>query len=473
MPRRPAEIVDRDTEWEALRAAWESPRPELVLALGRRRAGKSFVLSRFARAVKGIYFQASRRTEPEQLASLSRVVGEHFDDRALRSGAALPSWEALFEYLTDRMGDGRLLLVIDEFPYLASAAPALTSLIQRQWDHAWQGTRVRLVLSGSYVTAMQQLEERDQPLHGRRTRRLLFAPFSFRDAARFVPRWRPRDQMLLYGTIGSLPGHLALVDPKRSLADNVAELALDPGGRLVDEAQHMLDAFVGDAGVHYSIIDAIANGERTWSGITKRVGKTGGALSRPLRWLEQMRIVERVVPVTEAERSTSKRTEYRIADPYVRFWHAVVAPLVRAGSVGLVPPRELYRDVVAGRLDELMGEVFERICRQHAAAHGPIRPLRIGSWWDARSANQVDVVAISASHELFAAECKWGEVRMQDLERLRERSRLVAAELPRVDRIHLGLYTGRGKADRAVRAAAERGEVSLFGPDELIAGEAR
>lgn len=174
---KPDEVLDRDAEWAALTAAWESPRPELVLVLGRRRVGKSFLLARFARQVDGLYYQATRRTGPEQLGRLCQVAGAAFGDAALAHGAALPDWEALFGYLAERAERGPLWVVLDEFPYLAAAEPALTSILQAFWDGPCQRVPLKLVLSGSLVTAMRQLEQHDQPLYGRRTARILLDPF--------------------------------------------------------------------------------------------------------------------------------------------------------------------------------------------------------------------------------------------------------------------------------------------------------
>jgi len=402
-------------------------------------------------------------------SSLSRLLGEHFDDAALSSGAALPTWEALFAYLTERAGDRPSLLVLDEFPYLASAAPALTSILQKLWDHEWASTRLRVVLAGSYVTAMQRLEQSDQPLHGRRTAGITFAPFGSRELGGFVPGWDATDRMKLFGIVGNLPGHLALVEPDRSLGENVERLLLEPSGRLVDEAQHMLDAFLAEADVHYSILEAIAGGDRTWSGITRRVGRSGGAVSRPLQWLEAMDIIERVVPISERRPARSKRAVYRIADPYVDFWHTFVAPLLRSGSIGLASPRVLWDAKIEPRLDAYMGRVFEQICREHSRSSGvPFAPVRAGSWWDAKSDNEVDIVTVSADDDLFVAECKWGPVGLRHFDSLRARARLVAGELPDVRGIHYGLYSGRGEFDDAVRAAASSGEVRLFGPDDLV-----
>jgi AAA+ ATPase superfamily predicted ATPase len=468
--RKPPEIFDRDSEWATLETLWGKARPDLVFAVGRRRVGKSFLLTRFAEQVGGIYYQATRRTEAEQLGSLTRVLGSHFGDPALQHGIAFPAWEDLFAYVTSRADGKPFLFVLDEFPYLAAAAPALPSIIQSLWDHDWQRTRMKLVLSGSYLTAMNRLEEVDQPLYGRRTGKLLFGPFGFADAARFVPGYGVRDQLLAYGIFGHLPGHLALIDPARPLAENVGDAMLNPAGRLADDAQHMLDAFASDAHVHYSIVEAIAAGEQTWSGITKRVGRSGGSLLRPLQWLEEMQVIARVVPITEANPQRSKRALYRIVDPYVGFWHRMIARLVNAGSLALVDPVTLWEEAVAPGLDDYMGPVFEEICRDFVRRSDrlPFKPLRVGEWWDAGSSNQADVVAVGSRGQLLVGECKWGRVTGAHLATLRERARLLANELgDGAARVDVALFSGRDEADDEVRREAAAGNVLYFPGGDL------
>jgi AAA+ ATPase superfamily predicted ATPase len=469
---KPAEIYDRDAEWRRLYTVWNRARPDLVFAVGRRRIGKSYVLSRFAREVGGLYYQATMRTEPEQLASLGRAVGEHFGDPALRRGVGFPDWEALFEYVTERAGESPFLLVLDEFPYLAGAAPALPSIIQKLWDHRWASTRMKVVLSGSYITAMTRLEEADQPLYGRRTARLAFAPFTFADVGNFFPSHNVRERMIAYALFGNLPGHLALLDDARTLEENVADAFLDPAGRLVDEAQHALDAFRTDAEVHYTIVETIATGEHTWKGITSRVGRSGGSLLRPLHWLEEMQLVSRVVPVTERDPRRSKRALYRIADPYLAFWHRSIAPLVNAGSIGLADPAHLWEEVVRPRLDEHLGPVFEEICREFVRRTNRLgfQPLRVGEWWGADSQNQVDVVAVGGAGELLVGECKWGRVTAAHLATLRARAEQVRAELgTEVTAIQTMVFSGRGEFDDAVHAEAAAGRTLVFTPADLAA----
>jgi AAA+ ATPase superfamily predicted ATPase len=468
-PEKPATLFDRDVEWRELARIWRRATPELVFVLGRRRAGKSFLLSRFAHAVGGIYYQATKRTENEQLLRLTRQVGDHFDDAALRHGGAFADWESLLQYVTERARGEPLLLVLDEFPYLSGAAPALPSILQALWDHAWPDTRIKLVLSGSHITAMRRLVEADQPLYGRRTARIDVDPFDYLDAAAFTAAYAPEDRLRAYGIFGGLPGHLALLEPAEPVAANAARQLLEPAGRLLDEGQHMLDAFLADAQVHYSVIAAIAGGEHTWNGITKRVGREGGSLSRAVQWLIEMELVDRAVPITEAVPERSKRALYRITDPYVAFWHRFVSPMLSAGMIGLAPGEQLWTDRIQPRLDDHMGAVFEAVCRAFVRrGEGlPFRPLRVGTWWDAASQNEVDVVATGGDGEVLVGECKWGRADPADLKRLRLRSELMLRDLPGAPhRVHHAIFS-RGPLHPEVAAEVAAGRVLHFPAERL------
>lgn len=429
---RPPDVVDREREWARLAEALKSAGPNLLLVLGRRRAGKSYLLTRFAQAAKGVYYQATRKTEREQLRDLSGTLGEHFADAALRR-VALPDWDAVLGYIVERTAAEPFVLVLDEFPYLADSAPALPSILQHWWDHALASTRISIVLSGSHITAMKRLVDADQPLYGRRTGRIDIRPFDYLDAARFAPGWPARDKLLLYAVFGGLPGHLSLVDPAQSLSENAARHLFSSSGRLYDEAAHAFDAFLADAGVHYSIIEAIAGGEQKWNRISSRIGKQTSALARPLDWLVEMDVVRRVAPITEYPKPNPKRTLYRLTDPYFTFWHRFVAAIKARGLASLVEPERLWTEFVAPHLDDYAGPVFEEACRQFVARGRnetlPFEPIEVGSWWNADASEEVDVVALDGAGGLLVGECKWGPIDSRDVDTLRRRGRLVAAEL--------------------------------------------
>jgi uncharacterized protein len=469
---KPLKIVDRDDEWSRLDRLWRSGRAEVVFVLGRRRVGKSFVLAPFSQAVDGIYYQATRRSEAEQLRALTGLVGERFRDPALIHGAPFERWESLLDYITARAAGEPFLVVLDEYPYLESSVPGLSTVLQSWIDHRLEGRAIKLVLCGSHVSAMKQLEGADQPLHARRTARIVFQAFPYFRAARFFPKLDARDRLIGYGVFGGVPGHLALVDPTADLETNVVEQMLDSSSRLFDEAQHVLDAFLGESEVHYSILAAIANGERTWRGITNRTGKSAGSLSRPMNWLIEMGLLRRTAPATEAKPGRSKRVLYSIIDPYISFWHRFVSPLIEAGLPASMSAARIWSERIVPGLNDYMGPVFEEAARSFVE-HGGIssfQPLRVGSWWDARSRDEVDVVAISSDGELLLGECKWGRASSSDVRALQRRSLLVAKELGSHRRPQLVLFTGRGLADDGVRAAVANGEVRHVTADELLEG---
>jgi uncharacterized protein len=470
---KPDQMIDRDSAWAQCVAMWDGQRPDLYIVRGRRRAGKSYLLSHFARQVAGIYYQATRKTEREQLAALTRVVGHHFSDPALQR-VSFEAWEDLFSYCVVRSAGERFLLVLDEFPYLMDAAPALPSIIQALWDHTLPDTRFKLVLSGSHISAMKRLTEADQPLYGRRTGLIQVDPFGYRHVGEFAPGYSAKDKIRLYGMFGGLPGHLALIDGTRSLVENVARVILRPTGRLHEEAPHAFDAFVADAAVPNSIIEAIAWGETRWNKISNRVGKSTSALSRPLEWLQEMEVVERIAPITEYPKPSPKSMMYRLRDPYLQFWHTFISDIRAQGYPELLSAEELWDAFIGPRLEGYIGEhVFEVVCRQFVGSSRhpglPFRAARVGSWWAEDASDEVDVVAVDGSGGVLFGECKWGSVARDDLQKLERRANLILPNLKGVRTVTLVLFSAGRIADTVVQQRVDAGEVLCFSADDLFA----
>ena len=469
--KKPTRIIDRDDEWAYLTRMWESTKPELYVVRGRRRVGKSFLLSHAVQETDGIYYQATKRTDREQLAAMSRVVGRYFDDPALRS-VGFGSWEDLFTYCIKQAGNERLLIVLDEFPYLIDAAPSLPSILQSIWDHELPGTQIKLVLSGSHITAMKRLTEAEQPLYGRRTGLIQVDPLDYLHASAFIPTYSPADKIMAYGVFGGLPGHLSLLDADMSLAENVVRQILDPTARLNEEAVHCLDAFLGDAEVHYSIIEAVANGEVQWQKISNRIGRKSAALSRPLDWLKEMEIIEQIAPISEYPNPRPKSMVYRLCDPYLHFWHRFVADVRAQGIPVIFEPEEVWQAFIEPGLNEYIGRyVFEEVCREFVRSSGherlPFRPIRVGSWWTADAQDEIDIVALGLKGEVFLGECKWGSVGRDDVEKLMARVDRIVPQLPTVRSVQLGLFSG-GAIDTAVQPRIDSGQILLFTKSDLF-----
>ncbi len=465
-------LYDRAKEHAELDRAWNSGKPELLIATGRRRAGKSYLLSRYLKDRRGLYYQATKSTGRDQLRTLSNVAATQFQQTGLEFADGFSDWESFFAFIVRQAAGQPFLLILDELPYLLEAVRGFGTLLQKIWDHELQATQVKLVLSGSYVSVMRRLTTADQPLHGRKTGSLSFAPFSYRDAAEFFPAYSARDRLIAFATFGGLPGQLSLIDPSRAIADNIAQQMLNPSGRLADEAQHLFDSFLRDAGVHYSIVRAIASGEQKWSKITNRVGKNSASLSRPLDWLQDMDVITRVIPITETPPGNPKKNIYRLADPYLMFWHRFVAMIRANGSDDLMTPRELWAHFVAPGINEYMGPIFESVCRDFVGRSKhprlPFHPVRVGEWWSDDPSEQIDVVALGPEGQVLLAECKWGSVTVDDVDKLNQRRDAVLKELKGVTQVHVAVFAGNAIRDRRLKSRVSNGDVLHFSLEDLF-----
>jgi uncharacterized protein len=108
----------------------------LGIVSGRRRQGKSFLLRALAEATGAFYFAATEATSADSLREFGAALAAYVGGRA---PYALASWDLALRVLEETVPGG--LAIIDEFPYLVRAEPALHSLIQRMLDQRAWGSR--------------------------------------------------------------------------------------------------------------------------------------------------------------------------------------------------------------------------------------------------------------------------------------------------------------------------------------------
>ena len=398
-------FVNRERELAALETRYATDQAEMFVLYGRRRVGKTELLRTFGRDKRHVFFVADLGSEATQLAAFSRAIGRQLISPTAE--VAFPTWDAAFDFLAQAARTERLVVVLDEFSYLAQTNPAFPSVLQRLWDTQLQATRLMLVLCGSYIGLM----ERDvlayrAPLYGRRTGQWLLTPLTFAQIGPFLPAYAPADRVLAYAILGGTPAYLAQFDPGRALADNILTAILAPQGYLYDEARFLLLQEVRDPRSYFAILEALALGCTRPNEIAQQAGLgTGAAVMPALHTLMDLRLVERQVPATERQPLKSRQGLYHISDPYFRFWFRFVHPQRSALEEDRAPL--VLEQSILPQLDRFTGPVFEAICREHVWRMVlPFMPQRVGGWWDRRAA--IDVVAVNdAARALLVGECQW------------------------------------------------------------------
>ena len=406
------DFVNRTDELEALRSWWGRAGSRPALVWGRRRVGKTALLQRFATetGVPVVFHTGTGEAPRTEIAGLCRQVAAAIPD-AHRDLAAEPygEWRDVLDYLARAAQDSPVLLVLDEFPELIGGAPALPGILRAFLDRITGHTRLEIILSGSAIRTVEEMREYPAPLYGRFDLTLQLHPFRPYEAALMLPDLEPADRARVYGIVGGTPLYLSWWNQRAGITHNLLELAGRPGAPLLTEGQLVMATEVG-AGEHtMGVLTAIASGRTRHSEIKDAIGADP---SRTLDRLVELRIIERILPVTELA-TRSRRRIYRIADNYLAFY---LGPLMRFRAE---IERGLGRSIAAplgACLDDMMGSVYEEAFRHHLrrmANNGVLGEdvVAVGSWWTDDSQAEIDAVVLAQRGQtrvpVLAGECKW------------------------------------------------------------------
>ncbi|MGH9179818.1 MAG: ATP-binding protein [Acidimicrobiales bacterium] len=357
------------------------------------------------------------------------------------------SWDEAFDALAVGATSRPVLVVLDEFPDLAATSPELESVLRAVADGLPRPSPLRILLCGSAVRTMTALAEERRPLFGRFGVRLAVHPFGPHEAGLLLARLDGPERALVWGLVGGVPLYLSWWDQDASVEANLAELVCSPGGRLLNEGQLILATEGDTTGLAGQVMAAVAAGRTKFSEIKDAVRTDP---TRTLDRLIELRLVDRLVPVTE-DPARSRRAVYRIADNFLAFWLGVVDRYRSEIDRGLGP--SILR-VLVDSLDDFLGHRFEEAFRQdlrRRAAAGMFGDVvAVGPFW-AGGGNEIDAVALAgrARTAVLVGEAKW--TRRVDAPSVEAALIQKAAALPKV-------------ADPIIVAIAAREEVRAAAP---------
>ncbi|MBX6382810.1 MAG: hypothetical protein IRZ07_07515 [Microbispora sp.] len=498
-PTKPAEIFDRDAEWAELErfVTNPDPGPNLAVVYGHRRQGKSFLLDHLARRHGGLYHVAAEDDPRTALDSFAASLAEWL-------GLAVPlrfeDWksgiEAAVEQMTRRSAEtGKpALMVLDEYSYLLAGTPALSSYIQNAFDRYKRDRRgmVRIVLCGSAFSLMANLLSGDKPLYGRAALSKLIRPFDHRVAARFWNATHRPTALRLHAIVGGVPGYRMLSEAvyptsgfhaPGDLDEWVVATVLNPASMLFQEHDRLLreDPRISHRALYQGVLRQIAQGVTKPGKIAAALGRDARSMKHPLDALVDTGLVRRVEDLV-----FSGKTSYHIAEPILRFAHAVILP--RLSQLERGRSRMVWERSADVFRSNILGPHFEDLVRDWLADQGWARlgfsePGEVGqttisSGADGQRGHQVDVVMLDpdssprgdrvAIRILGEAKCT-AEPRsghdLRRLEKIRERMRSISKI--DVSATHYAVFSESGFAADLLAEASRRDDVHLVDLDDL------
>jgi uncharacterized protein len=394
-------FLNRTAELTRLDRLARSSEGGLAVLSGRRRVGKTRLLLEWTQRHHGLYFVADQSSASLQRRYLAQAMSARvpgFGD------VDYPDWRALFARLASeaKLRKFRGPIVLDELPYLILSSPELPSVLQQWIDHDAREAKLIIALAGSSQRMMQGLVlDGAAPLFGRAKEVIELKPLA--------PHWLPHafkglggfDLLAAWAAWGGVPRYWELAQAARGkLEARIDTLVLDPMGPLHREPDRLLLEETPSAVELRPLLDAIGAGIHRASEIAARAGRPVTSLARPLERLIGLGLVRREVPFGEDPRQT-KKSLYRLADPFFRLWFRVVAP--QRGLLATATPKQ-RRELLATHFPSLIANTFEELCLAQVNTLGDWLPA--SRWWQG-SEPEWDVVSTSPDRQkLLLGEAK-------------------------------------------------------------------
>lgn len=459
-------FIGREKELNTLDKLYSSDKFEFVVIYGRRRVGKTALINRFIEDKKAIYFMGVESNEKQNLENLSRSMLTL--NSGIQTELSFVSFQAALEYAFQSAATERMVLVMDEYPYVARASKSLASTLQLLIDKYKDSSKLMLILCGSSMSYMEDhVLAYKAPLYGRRTAQMKIQPFDFEESCQYFKSYSDEDKALLYGIVGGTPQYLLQMSDKLSVEENIKNTFLNPMAFLYEEPVNLLKQEVREPAIYNAIITAIATGYSRMSEISSKVGEDTNVCSGYIKNLMNLGIIKKETPYGEKE---SRKSIYSIEDNMFRFWYRFVpnnSSVIERGATDLVYKR------IEAQLPDYMGNVFEEICKQYLwkqllTGKAPVEFISLGRWWGndpvRKCQTEVDIMGEQDSESALFAECKWRNERVDSevLETLIERSKLF-----RYKKVHYYLFSKSGFTKGCKEAAEQDGRVTLVSYEEM------
>jgi len=415
-------FVDRKQELESLERFYRTPGAGLLIMLGRRRVGKTRLLSHFLEKqgiAGGFYWTATTHGSSLQLRDFSQALFQ-YDPRFNAPPTpdfSFPDWEAALAHLVEIVAlfQEPQVIVLDEFTYLIRNEPALTSVFQKSWDHKLsKQPNLKLILTGSLVGMMErEVLSYQAPLYGRATARLRLRPLPYAALVELFGARTPAERVAIYAVSGGVPAYLELFTRTDDFVSALHNYCLVPDSIVLSDPALILHEQLKEPQTYASILSAIASGFHQWGEIARMAGVAESSLGHYLNILQELELIDRRDPVLS--KPGGRRGLYHVRDHFLRFYYRFIVPHRTAIERG-------YLDLAVKRIDEDLRSfiglyVFEELCREWvwaAAAMGELnfQPEAVGAYWGGRRGQgvQLDVVAANQREKrLLIGEAKWGK----------------------------------------------------------------
>ena len=454
------EFLGREKEMEVLENQYRKDHP-LVLMYGRRRVGKSTLITRFIQGKNAVYYSVNDDLGTMYLSGFTEAIREATGSNISR----FDSWSDAISFFVESI-PGKKIIAIDEFQYLMMSDKGILRKFQSLWDNYLSKKDVMLILCGSHLSMMRNItSDYNSPLFQRNTAEMRIMPLPFEVTAEGKDHRRAVEE---YAITGGVPFYMQLLDPDKTPVENIADLAILMGAPLINEPEHLLGSEFKNTGAYLRYLRTVADGNRKMGDICSATSTKASDAAPYLDKLQRIGMLRRDVPITAEDPEHSRKGLYTVSDEFMAMWNRFIQPFRTSIDGGNCLPAIRYLN--EHYIDRHVAFVFEDVCRQ--ILRSTLEKLNVaavyGTYWD--NGIEIDIAALDIfSKTLYMGECKFWEAPVDSKVLTSLMSKTAGVEEFRKYKVRHCVFSVSGYTDAAIELAKEE-DLILFDNGKLVDG---
>ena len=385
-------FYDREKEIAFLRSveegSFESAR--MTYVIGRRRIGKTELLTHVFTGERVLYFYLVKKSEP---LLCEEFVDEIQNKLGVTVRGNMRRFQDIFGYLMDMSKEQQFTVIIDEFQEFNDINPSIYGSMQKIWDLNKNGSKINLFLCGSIYSLMNKIFcGSKQPLFGRATAGMKIYRFDIKTIKEILndyhPQYSSEDLLTFYMFTGGVAKYVDILATAKAFSlKKIMDVVFSENSFFLDEGRNMLiEEFGKDYGNYFSILSLIASSKTSRTEIESIMNiSTGGFLDK----LEHdFQLIKKIRPIFA--KPGTKSVKYRIDDNFLSFWFRFI---FKYRSLVEVKNFNYLRDIITRDYKTYSGLILERYFREKIIAEENISD--IGTYWEHGNKNEIDIIAIN------------------------------------------------------------------------------
>lgn len=361
---------------------------QFTVVTGRRRIGKTHLVWKAYEDRPILYFFVARKAETDLCSDYLLEIENKLGIPSLGKVKHFPE---IFEYVMKLSMERPVTLFIDEFQEFFKVNKSVYSDMQRIWDKYHAQAHINLIVCGSIYSMMTKIfRDKKEPLYNRQTRFMSVKPFTpavlKEIMAEYNPDYTPEDLLALYSFTGGVAKYVQLlIDAGATTKTRMLNQIIKSDSVFLGEGKAILiEEFGKDYGIYFSILSAIARGKTSRSEIENTVGREIGGYLTKLE--NEYEVISKRQPIFE--KSTTKNVRYTIVDNFFTFWFRFI---YKYNYMLEIENYDALKTIINRDYETFSGLMLERYFKRVLIESK--KYTRIGSWWDRKGENEIDIVA--------------------------------------------------------------------------------